>query len=187
MSRIAIAIIAAGLSSLAIPTPALAQASGEDRINQLIVFGNDPCPVSTRDQITVCARKEEGERFRIPEILRHVENPDNEAWNSRVLAYEAVLGNGTLSCSPSGPGGWTGCTRQMIEQAYAEKRTDASVRFSQLIAEERARRLATIDKDAAAQQEEVEDAERAYFHQQSGNQQSGKDQPASASKDAKQP
>lgn len=150
-----------GLSALA-PLPASAQGSGET-INALIVYGEDPCPVSTGDQITVCARKDEAERYRIPEILRDTASPQNEAWNNKVLAYETVFATGTLSCSPTGPGGFTGCTQNMIDQAYAEKRTDASVKFAQLIEEERARRLATIDADAQADQADVEAAEKQYF------------------------
>ena len=57
----------------------------------------------------------------------------------------------------------TGCTQQLIEQAYAEKEQSADVRFSQLIEEERARRLATIDEDAAAEQVRVEQIEREYM------------------------
>ena len=51
----------------------------------------------------------------------------------------------------------------MIDQAYAEKRTDASVRFAQLIEEERTRRLVTIDDEAQAAQQDVEAAEKEYF------------------------
>ncbi len=159
--------VAAALSlpiaaALLVSGPAVAQGTGET-VNALIVYGNDPCPVSTMDQITVCARKDEGERYRIPEILRETASPQNEVWNNKVLAYETVFDSGTLSCSPSGPGGWTGCTQNMIDQAYAEKRTDASVRFAQLIEDERARRLAVIDEQARSQQEEVEQAEQAHF------------------------
>jgi len=167
VSRILFAIIAAGLSVSAVAGPAAAQES-EESINQLIIYGDDPCPVSTSDQITVCARKDEGERYRIPEILRQSESPENDAWNNRVLAYEAVLDSGTLSCSPAGGGGWTGCTRKMIDQAYAEKGSDASLRFGELIAEERAKRLALIDADAEVQQQEVEAAEREYFERKDG-------------------
>ena len=165
MSRILSASIASALmlavgavSSL----PVSAQDTGES-INALIVYGDDPCPVSTNDQITVCARKDDAERYRIPEILRDSASPQNEAWNNRVLAYETVFDSGTLSCSPTGPGGWTGCTQKMIDQAYAEKRTDASVRFAQLIEEERTRRLVTIDDEAQAAQQDVEAAEKEYF------------------------
>ena len=167
MQRIQLAAFATSLVFLATVAPATAQnaasPSSDDRINALIIYGDDPCPASTAAEITVCARKEEAERYRIPEILRESQSPQNDAWNNRVLAYEAVLDGGTLSCSPAGAGGWTGCTRQRIDQAYAEKKTDASVRFSELIADERAKRLSTIDDTAAVQQEEVEAAERQYF------------------------
>lgn len=167
MQRITFATLATSLALLATVVPATAQdtapPASDDRINALIIFGDDPCPTSTADEITVCARKDEGERYRIPEILRDTQSPQNDAWNNRVLAYETVLDSGTLSCSPAGAGGWTGCTRQMIQQAYAEKQSDASVRFGELIADERAKRLSTIDDTAAAQQQDVEAAEREYF------------------------
>ena len=150
-------LIAAPLLFAAVP--ALAQDTPEPKVNQLIVYGNDECPVSSDDTITVCARKAEAERFRIPQILRQSSSPQNEAWNNKVLAYERVSKTGTMSCSPVGAGGWTGCSGKLIDAAYAEKQSDESVRFGQLIAEERAKRLSTIDKDAAKTQTEVEKLE----------------------------
>lgn len=139
--------------------PALAQDAPEPKVNQLIVYGNDECPVSGDDTITVCARKAEAERFRIPQILRKSSSPQNEAWNNKVLAYERVGKTGMMSCSPVGAGGWTGCSGQLINAAYAEKQSDESIRFGQLIADERAKRLSTIDKDAAKTQTDVEKLE----------------------------
>ena len=139
--------------------PALAQEAPEPKVNQLIIYGNDECPVSADDTITVCARKAEAERFRIPQILRKSSSPQNEAWNNKVLAYERVSKTGTMSCSPVGAGGWTGCSGRLIDAAYAEKQGAEGVEFSQLIAEERAKRLSTIDKDAAKTQSEVEKLE----------------------------
>lgn len=136
-----------------------AQDAPEPKVNQLIIYGNDECPVSSDDTITVCARKAEAERFRIPQILRQSSSPQNEAWNNKVLAYERVSKTGTMSCSPVGAGGWTGCSGKLIDAAYAEKQSDESVRFGQLIAEERAKRLSTIDQDAAKTQTEVEKLE----------------------------
>lgn len=162
MPRSLIVFIAILTSGLVFSAPASAQ-SDEVRVNQLIVYGDDPCPQSSDDEITVCARKDEGERYRIPEPLRLTPSPENDAWNNRVIAYETVGKTGTLSCTPTGAGGWTGCVNQMIETAYAEKDSDPSLRFSELIAEERARRLATIDADAAEEQARVEEAEREYF------------------------
>ena len=60
----AAASIALALPALVAPTPALAQGA---RISEIIVYGTDPCPRSTDDEVVVCARKPESERFRIPE------------------------------------------------------------------------------------------------------------------------
>ena len=94
-------IPAALLLSSALAAPALAQdqnlvdPSGE-RVNQLIVYGDDECPVSEGDTITVCARKAESERFRIPEPLRQSSSPQNEAWNNKVIAYDLGISPRTL-------------------------------------------------------------------------------------------
>lgn len=151
--------------------PALAQddagldAAGE-KVNQLIVYGEDSCPASAPGEITVCARKPEEERYRIPEPLRGIDQPQAEAWANKVQAYETVGSFGTLSCSPVGAGGSLGCTQQLIDKASAERREGTDVRFGELIAAEREKRLSTIDADAAAQQARVEEAEKAYFEQQ---------------------
>lgn len=155
-------------SGLAFASPVCAQDSGEqgqggERVNQLIVYGDDPCPKSKGDEITVCARKDESERYRIPEVLRDTQSPANEAWNNKVIAYETVGQTGTLSCSPVGAGGATGCLSKLIDAAYEEKKSDPSVRFSDLIAAERERRLSTIDETAQATQERVEEAEQEYL------------------------
>jgi hypothetical protein len=155
----------------------LAQDSGGDRVNQLIVFGNDPCPPPADGEITVCARKNEGERYRIPEALRQSDAPDNDAWNNRVLAYETVGRNGTLSCSPVGASGMTGCVSQLIKTAYAEKGMDPTIRFSQLIAIERAKRLSTIDAEAAETQARVEQLEKEYEERERARQDPSAAQP----------
>ena len=147
---------------LGLPAPAMAQDQAE-RVNQLIIFGDDPCPPSAEGEITVCARKDEAERYRIPESLRSDPGaPGNEPWTERVRAYETVSASGTESCSPVGAGGATGCMSRLIDAAYAEKRQSGDVRFGQLIEEERAKRLSTIDADAAATQARVESLEREY-------------------------
>ena len=163
--RLIAALFLSPLALLAVP--AAAQDAAGEKVNQLIVYGEDPCPApSSPDEITVCARKEEAERFRIPEALRQTTSPQNDAWNNRVLAYETVTRRGTLSCSPAGAGGELGCTQKLIDAAYAEKRGDETVRFSELIAQERARRLSTIDADAAETQSRVEEIERQMEERQ---------------------
>lgn len=156
----------AALSVLALAAPAQAQVTAEPKVNQLIVFGEDPCPASEEDTITVCARKAESERYRIPEELRESLSPQNDAWNNKVLAYERVNRTGTLSCTPTGAGGWTGCSGQLIDQAYAEKQSAPELRFSELIAAEREKRLSTIDVDASETQKRVEKLEEEVLERQ---------------------
>ncbi len=182
--RIATALIPSALS-LALPLAATAfapAASAQDageKVNQLIIYGDDPCPASTDGEITVCARKAESERYRIPEPLRETGNlQKNEAWNNKVLAYETVGSTGTQSCSPVGAGGWTGCANKLIGNAYAEKRESSDVRFSELIQAEREKRLSTIDQDAAETQSRVEQAEKDYDARQRAQQSSEDAQPA---------
>jgi hypothetical protein len=156
-----LALVAAA-STAFLALPASAQDDGGDRVNQVIIFGTDECPVSQGDTITVCARLDESERYRIPPLLRQSASPDNEAWAQRARSLETVGAFGPMSCTPSGAGGDLGCTVKMIEAAYAERAAGSDVRFSQLIEQERAERLSEIDGEAAATQERVEELERAY-------------------------
>lgn len=143
------------LCALALSVPAASQdqagpSAPDDKINQLIIYGDDVCPTSTGDEIVVCARLGEGERYRIPTSLRTDPNDlQNQAWLGRVQAYEYVAASGTMSCSPSGAGGFTGCGLGEINKAYAEKAQDPGITFGRLIAAERAKRLAGIDAEAA--------------------------------------
>ena len=115
--------LAGGLAAL--PGPAAAQAG--DRVSEIIVYGNDPCPRSTDDQVVVCARKPEAERYRIPEKLRPSgPRQSREAWANRAKAFETVGETGTFSCSPVGQGGYTGCLSQVINRARREREQDAN-------------------------------------------------------------
>lgn len=164
MIRLLTAAAFAAVSFAAVP--AHAQDEGGEKVNQLIVYGKDPCPPSTGNEITVCARKPEEERYRIPEPLRGLDQPQSEAWANKVQAYETVGRFGNMSCSPVGPGGSTGCVQQMIDKAYAERANGTDVKFAELIQAEREKRLSTIDATAAEEQARVEEAEKAYFEQQ---------------------
>ena len=80
------------IASLALASPLAAQEqvpeASDDNYNMVIVYGDDECPQSTADQIVVCARKAESERYRIPENLRFSDSPDNKAWAERVESFE---------------------------------------------------------------------------------------------------
>ena len=104
MPRLSKAIIALAPLAVVLAVPAAAQDTGE-KVKQLIIYGDDPCPQSSEAEITVCARKEESDRYRIPEPLRETQSPANRAWADKVIAYETIGATGTMSCSPVGPGG----------------------------------------------------------------------------------
>ncbi len=142
-------------------SPAAAQ-DKDYRVNQLIIYGDDQCPQSTANEITVCARKAENERFRIPEDLRTSDNPANKAWTERVLAYETVGATGINSCSPVGMGGELGCTQKLLTAARGEKKESGDGRFNTLISKARQERLSTVDQDATEEQKRVEQAEKEY-------------------------
>ncbi len=110
--------LAAGVAAL--PAPALAQ---DARTSEIIVYGTDPCPRSTDDEVVVCARKPESERYRIPERLRTSGSRQaRQSWARNAKSFETVGASGINSCSAVGPGGHTGCLQQIIDQARAEQR-----------------------------------------------------------------
>ena len=162
MNRRLITATLLGLAGLATAAPAAAQDDPGEKVNQVIIYGDDECPQSAADTITVCARMDESERYRIPERLRFSEDPANKSWTDKVKSFETVGAFGPLSCSTVGNGSELGCTAAFIEAAYAEKAQASEVRFSQLISEARQERLSEIDAEAAATQSRVEELERAY-------------------------
>lgn len=125
MIRLTIAagtLAATGLALAVLPAPATAQSA----VSEVIVFGNDPCPRSTDSEVVVCARKPEAERYRIPEKLRSGGPPQTrQSWANKAKALETVGNTGTFSCSPVGPGGFTGCLTQVINQARRERQQEA--------------------------------------------------------------
>jgi hypothetical protein len=121
ITLVATAATAAGFAAL--PAPAAAQ---QNSIAEIVVYGNDPCPRSTDDQVVVCARRPESERYRIPEKLRPGgTRQQTEAWANKARVLETVGDTGTNSCSPVGPGGYTGCLTQVIRQARTQRQQQA--------------------------------------------------------------
>lgn len=137
--------------------------NGSDNVQIAYVYGADDAPACPEGDICVFARLPENERYRIPPTLRTSDSIQNSSWASRVEELEMVGNFGTFSCSPAGAGGSLGCTQQLIDAAFADKREGAGVRFSQLIQAARDERLSTIDEDAAMEQERVEQIEREYL------------------------
>lgn len=129
MTRFLVAgVMLAGLFAV----PALAQ-EGTYRTRTVLVYGNDPCPKSENpDEIIVCARRPEEERYRIPRELRDAERAgtiareDNVAANRAQLASGRDAATGTGSCSTVGPGGTTGCTQGIDLMGAARTIRDAA-------------------------------------------------------------
>ncbi len=150
------------LSLLALPMLAAAapvSAQAEDKINLVIVYGDDECPVSEGGEIVVCPRFDESERYRIPPDLRG--NPDalsEQAWANRVKSYEMVGASGAMSCSPSGAGGFTGCTQQLVGNYWAERDSRGNSQAGRMVEAEREKRLAELDQEAEEEQARVDAA-----------------------------
>ena len=124
--KLAVPLVAAtflaGLPSLPAAAQDSAQATGE-RLAEIVVFGNDPCPRSTDDEVVVCTRVPETYRYRMPEAYRPSGTyQQRQAWANKARAIERVGRTGIQSCSPVGPAGYTGCMEQMINSAREESR-----------------------------------------------------------------
>lgn len=122
------------LPLLAAATPvtlaAAPPAEPDERIEAVVVYGDDPCPAGTNGEIVVCARKPESERYRIPKELRSgqkVVTIGSPGWASQVQSLEAagrvLLPN---SCSPVGANGFGGCSLAMLHQWYLERQLDGN-------------------------------------------------------------
>ena len=126
MTRLIITLAAtasAAAGFAAFSAPAIAQ---QNAIAEIIVYGNDPCPRSTDDQVVVCARRPESERYRIPEKYRPGgTRQQTEAWANKAKVIETVGATGINSCSPVGPGGYTGCLTKVIKEAREQRRQQA--------------------------------------------------------------
>lgn len=120
-SRRAAFVLAVGAALQAAPATA-------DEIPQrqesLVVYGDDPCPTSEDpEEIVVCARRPEEERYRIPEPLRRGPEPLDRSWSNQAAELEeAQRDTRPNSCSVVGTFGQTGCTQQMLREWRAERR-----------------------------------------------------------------
>lgn len=112
------------LLAFALPPAALPAAQPVRQIN-ITVYGEDHCPVAaSEDEVVVCARQPEEERYRVPPPLRERrDRPLETSWGARneVLENDARTMRPD-SCSVVGSGGQTGCQAAFIRQWYAERR-----------------------------------------------------------------
>lgn len=124
---LAAVVFAAGAFS----TGASATEPAPQRYRTQVVYGDDPCPEGGKDEIVVCARQPEGDRYRIPKKLRKKRNTDAavQAWGNRAATLDEVSRESAglpNTCSPVGSGGQTGCMRKFLQQYNAEKRAQAA-------------------------------------------------------------
>ncbi len=118
-------LLAGAAAVAAFAVPALnAPADAQVQNGTLVIYGNDKCPTNADgDEIVVCVRRSERERFRIPKELREAEvTPDRESWAARAESTLNAGATGTGSCSTVGPGGQTGCFVQRANTARADSR-----------------------------------------------------------------
>jgi hypothetical protein len=105
-------------------SPTAAASEPPQTTKTFVVYGDEPCPQSKGDEIVVCARRPETERYRIPKELRNKGRPPSEiSWAARNEGLEeAQRTTRPGSCSTVGSWGQTGCWQQMLRQWYAERR-----------------------------------------------------------------
>ena len=122
--RLAMKIVAlAAAAALVLTTPQLnapaLAASPQQKLATMLVFGNDPCPRSSEDEVIVCARQPESERYRIPKQFRgrqyNAARDGSWAGTAKMLEYVSRQGLPD-SCSPNGSYGQSGCFRKFLEQ-----------------------------------------------------------------------
>lgn len=105
------------------PAPAAA-GDPPDRETSVVVYGSDACPQPhDENEVVVCARRPEEERYRIPPALRHSRERRTEvAWSTTNAQLEQEQAyTRPNSCSPVGSFGQSGCAQQMLNQWYADR------------------------------------------------------------------
>jgi hypothetical protein len=104
-------------------------AADESRTISIVVYGNDPCPTGKDNEIIVCAREPEAERYRIPKRFRgkKVESAPANSWANKVRTTEDVSREAAglpNTCSMVGTGGQTGCFAQFQTQSRLQRQQE---------------------------------------------------------------
>lgn len=91
------------------------------------VYGTDQCPKQVDpDEIIICVRKPDEDRYRIPPSVRVDTKADGafEGSNRKALLGDASggAGGGIGSCSAVGAGGGTGCNQAFQDQYRAARK-----------------------------------------------------------------
>ncbi|AQR75007.1 hypothetical protein [Sphingomonas sp. LM7] len=116
-------VIVAGLAAAPLLMPVAAQAQNAAQNGVLLIYGNDKCPTNDNgEEIVVCQRLDEAERFRIPQTLRDQTGRPQATESWAVRSEDALDAGrmGTGSCSTVGASGSTGCFVRNATRARAE-------------------------------------------------------------------
>jgi hypothetical protein len=119
--------IAARAEPPSTPTAAAQPVDNDAKTISIVVYGNDACPPGKGDEIVVCAREPEGERYRIPKRFRgkKAEPAVGNAWGNKVRSSEdasRMAAGLPDTCSAVGTGGQSGCYSHFVTQAAQERR-----------------------------------------------------------------
>lgn len=112
-------------------SPTLGQTAADNqvkRIRSVVIYGDDVCPTAANpDEIVVCSKRPERERYRLPQSVREQaqKNRKNRSWAARSQDMSNLGRSGNGTCSPVGPNGGSGCVLQGIRDAAEEKRDAA--------------------------------------------------------------
>jgi hypothetical protein len=109
------------------PAPTPPPVDNDAKTVSVVVYGNDPCPQGKNDEIVVCAREPESERYRIPKRFRGKKQdaaPGN-SWANKTRSTEdasRMAAGLPDTCSAIGSGGQTGCFHQFQVQSMQQRR-----------------------------------------------------------------
>ena len=108
-------------------TAATQPVDNDARTISIVVYGNDACPQGKADEIVVCAREPESERYRIPKRFRgkKMEAAPGNSWANKTRSLDDASRTASGipdTCSAIGSGGQSGCYSNFINQAAAQRR-----------------------------------------------------------------
>ncbi len=120
-SLLFVTLAAAGALGFGGVAAAPAAAQSADRI--IDIYGNDKCPSSGGQDIVVCRRHDETERYRIPKNLREQAPAPQAAGNTGLAAMNSTGATGVQvnSCSTIGAGVAAGCLKQEADAWKADQ------------------------------------------------------------------
>jgi hypothetical protein len=118
--------VLAAAALAALPAVAAHAQDVPQRELRVTVYGDEPCPVAQNpEEIVVCGRLPEEERYRIPRALRDrgERRRGGTAWGARAEDLEeAQRDTRPNGCSVVGTNGQTGCAAALAREWYRARR-----------------------------------------------------------------